>query len=114
MLKTDVQSWLEIIRNVGQECGWDKSLVFAMETDERTFIVQVRKSGLTFNAVEEPGEPRRYTVSYTMFPYNSTPDATARRFTAGKSRAPTFVAEELETWLRQSVAKYVTDNGVPD
>jgi hypothetical protein len=114
MLRSDVQSWLEIVRSTSQECGWDQSLLITMETDDRTFFIQVRKSPLVFTVKQETRDPGRYTATYTVFPYNSTPDATARRFTAGQSRSAAFVGEELDRWLRQLVAKYVAETGLPD
>ena len=114
MFRADMESWLSTITEVRNELGWDKSLILTMKTDERTFLVQVRKSALVFTVQEEPGEHRRYTVTYTELPPESTPNETARRVTAGKSRSAEFVREELEKWLREPIARYAAGTRLPD
>ena len=114
MLRSDIAKWLGIVESISQEYGWDKSLIITMQTDDRTFVIQVRKSPLVFTIKQETFDLHKYTVSYTVFPYSSTPDATARRLTAGQSRSAAFVEEELEKWLRELVAKYAAENKLAD
>ncbi len=114
MFRSDVQRWLARISSISQEYDWDRSLLIIMETDDRTFVVQVRKSALIFIARQEAVEPPAYTVTYTLFQRGAPPDVTARRHTAGQFREPGFVEAELEKWLRESVATYVTESGIPD
>ncbi len=114
MFRSDVQRWLTRVKSIGHECGWDRSLLITMETDDRAFVVQVRKSALLFIARQEGLEPPTYTVTYTTFQRGAPPDVTARRTTAGQFSPPAFVEEELEKWLRESVAAYATEMGMPD
>ena len=112
MFRQDVEGWLGIVGNISQESGWDRSLILTMQTDDRTFVAQVRKSSLVFIAQEQGRNSGAYSVAYTLFP--SSPDETARRITAGEFRPAAFVDEQLEQWLLEHVARYVAESKLPD
>ncbi len=112
MFRSDIEKWLGVVTTISRECEWDPSLVISMQTDERTYVIQVRKSPLMFIVNEEPARSGNYAVAYTVYP--SVPEETARRVSAGKSRAPGFVEEQLEQWLREYVARYAVETKLPD
>ncbi len=114
MFKSDIQRWLEIIHRVSQACGWDRSLLLTMDPDDRSFVVQVRKSALMFTVRQDAPAPPNYSVSYTVFKPGAPPDVTARRLSAGERLSAEFVSEQLEAWLRESVDRYVEEVGARD
>ncbi len=113
MLSSDVQRWQDKANWISRECGWDASLLLTIQPDERTLVIQVRKSSLLFTVRQDsPGLPR-YTVTYTEYASRGPADATVRRMTAGQARSAAFVEEEIEKWLRRFVAQYAAERGSP-
>ncbi len=114
MLGWAVDEWLAIVENVGRECGWDSSLIFHLMPDEHTLVFQVRKSPLFFTINQQAMDAQRFTVAYTGYEPDAEPEATMRRFGAGPARPAASVSDELERWLRASVARYAAETSLPD
>ncbi len=114
MITSYVQRWLQMIQGVSRELGWDPSLILSMTTDDRTFIVQVRKSAVVFTIVQESAYSDRFATSYMAYPPGSPPDTTLRRFASGQFRSAADVDRELELWLRESVARHAAETKLPD
>ncbi len=114
MLGWAVDEWLAIVDNIGRECGWDTSLIFHLMPDEHTLILQVRKSPLIFSIQQQAIDAQRFTVAYTGYEPGAERDATMRRFGSGPARPAASVSDELQRWLRSSVARYAAETSLPD
>ncbi len=114
MLGWATDEWLTIVENIGRECGWDESVLFHFMPDEHTLIFQVRKSPLVFTIQQQAVDWQRFAISYTGYEPGAAPDATMRRFGSGPARPAATVSDELERWLRASVARYAAETGIRD
>ncbi len=105
---------MEVIHTVTRELGWDESLILSMPTDDHTFVIQVRKSALVFTITQEHAHSDRFAVSYTAYDPGAEPQTTVRRFTSGHFRSAGSIDEDLNRWLRQTVARHAAQSALPD
>jgi hypothetical protein len=114
MLKVYTNRWRQIIERVSLQAGWDSNALITREADDSAFVVQVRRSALGFLILRAPSSLDRFAFSCTVYSSGSLLEFSGSGFRPTDYHPAADVDDELEKWLRQSVSRYISEQGVPD